>query len=151
MTQLTDHFTLDELIASPTAAKRGIANIPSDEEAAYLMGLCTLLLEPIRGILNLPMQINSGYRCPALNAAVGGVMNSAHMDGRAADFIVPGTDLNLAWDQILQNSADLPFDQLIWERNGLGSQWIHIAVAKDGDTPRGEVLRLFQGDRKAKG
>jgi hypothetical protein len=97
------------------------------------------------------MQINSGYRCPALNAAVGGVGNSAHMDGRAADFIVPGTDLNLAWDQILAAKERLPFDQLIWERNGLGSQWIHAAIAKDGEDPRGQVLRLYQPDRKAKG
>jgi hypothetical protein len=151
MTQLTEHFSLEEMVSSPTAAKRGIANIPEDADALNLVRLCTLLLEPIRALLDAPVQINSCYRCPALNAAVGGVSNSAHMTGRAADFIVPGQDLNLAWDQILAASSSLPFDQLIWERNGLGSQWIHVAIAKYGEDPRGEVLRLFQPDRKVKG
>lgn len=140
MANLTEHFTLEELTRSATATKLGYLNIPEDEHLPNLIRLCTDLLEPIRAIIGGPLHINSGYRCPRLNAAVGGVVDSAHMDARAADFVVPQWDLSAVWEKVA--ASDLPFDQLIWEYNSLGSQWIHAAIAKEGDEPRREVLKL---------
>jgi len=140
MANLSDHFTLEELCASGRAKQLGITNIPEDADLLNLIRLCTTLLEPMREAVGTGIRINSGYRCPQLNAAVGGVLNSAHLDGRAADFIVPGWDLSAVWEKVSQ--MDLPWDQLIWETNSLGSQWIHAAIAKDGEEPRREVLHL---------
>lgn len=140
MANLSPNFTLDELTKSTRARQLGLPNIPNDEDAANLIRLCHTLLEPIRDLLDTPMRINSGYRSPQLNAAVGGVPTSAHMEGRAADFVTPQADLSEAWRTI--EKADLPFDQLIWEKNGFGSQWIHIAIAKQGEEPRKQILKL---------
>jgi len=140
MANLSPNFTLDELTKSTRARQLGLANIPDDAHAANLIRLCEELLEPIRRLLNTPIKINSGYRAPQLNAAVGGVPTSAHMDGRAADFVTPQMDLSEAWRAI--EAHPLPFDQLIWEKNGFGSQWIHIAIAKHGEEPRKQILKL---------
>lgn len=146
--KLTDHFTLEELIQSNTAKARGLDNIPSDEQAAYLLKLAVTVLEPARALLGTPMKINSGFRSPALNAAVGGVGKSQHMLGQAADFVTPEMDLNLAYDAI--KNSDIPFDQLIYETKGLGSNWIHISCAGE-DPPRRQILSLYQRNRKLLG
>jgi hypothetical protein len=140
MANISDHFTLEEMTSSSRAKQLGLANIPEDDDLPNLIQLCTTLLEPIREMIGAPMHINSGYRCPQLNAAVGGVSNSAHMTGRAADFIVPQWDLSLVWSKVKE--MDLPYDQLIWEYNRMGSQWIHIAIAKPGEEPRKQILEL---------
>lgn len=144
MANLSPNFTLIEMISSDRAKKLGIPNIPDDAHVMNLISLCQDLLEPMRAIIGMPMKINSGYRSPEVNTAVGGVWNSAHLDGRAADFVVPSMDLNQAWGMLVLKKDELPFDQLIWETNRLGSQWIHAAIAKQGETPRKEVLYLQQ-------
>lgn len=138
--QLSPHFTLEEMIASDTARRKGWTNIPEDADAKNLLVLCTTLLEPVRELLGTPLKINSGYRSPQLNAAVGGVLNSAHMEGRAADFVTPQMDLNVAFEKIAQSK--MQWDQLIWEWNKVGSQWIHIAIPRDGEKPRRQVLKM---------
>lgn len=87
-------------------------------------------------MLGVPLHINSGYRCPAVNAAVGGKIASAHMDGRAADFVPVGMYLREAFDKI--KASDLPFDQLIVEYG----TWIHVAIARQGVDPRRQVLEI---------
>lgn len=83
--QLSPHFTLQELTRSATAERLGIPNAFTADVVDNLQRLCTEVLEPLRAHLGHPIHINSGYRCPALNKAVGGVQNSFHMKGRAAD------------------------------------------------------------------
>ena len=145
---LTDHFTLEELIHSDTAKRRGLVNIPSDEQAANLLRLAVTVLEPARVLLNCPMKINSGFRSPALNFAIGGNLKSQHMDGCAADFVTETVDLSDAFRRIAD--SDIPFDQLIWEYKAAGDQWIHISCAKD-KPPRREVLKLRAAGRKLAG
>lgn len=119
--QLTEHFTLEELIFSSTAARWRIDNTPSPSVCAHLLQLAQGL-ERVRSLLgNKPMRIDSGYRSPALNAAVGGAANSAHMEGWAADFVCPayGTPLRIA--QAIAMSG-LVFDKCIQEGN-----WVHIS------------------------
>jgi hypothetical protein len=118
--KLTQHFSLEELTFSSTAQRLGIDNTPSLETVARLT-VCAMGLEKVRALLGVPMHIDSGYRCPALNKAVGGVPNSAHVDGYAADFIAPdyGTPLQIA--RAIAGSG-IAFDQCIQE-----GTWVHVS------------------------
>jgi zinc D-Ala-D-Ala carboxypeptidase len=120
MQNLTQHFTLEELVFSSTAQRLGIDNTPDPGKVKNLTTLANGL-EQVRALLGAPMHIDSGYRCPALNKAVGGVANSAHVDGYAADFVCPdyGTPLQVA--RTIAGSG-IAFDQCIQE-----GTWVHIS------------------------
>lgn len=115
------HFTLSEFFRSSTAAKNGIKNEPSIDERDTVVRNINLLvdnvLDPVRDIVNTPIIITSGYRCPQVNRLVGGVNNSQHMSGCAADFrIKRGTHLTMR--QVFFYICDtLEFDQLIYYRS----------------------------------
>ena len=136
---LSPNFTLEELIFSQTALRNGISNQPDDGQVANLTRLCQDLLEPARAMLGVPFRIDSGFRCRFLNQSVGGATTSAHLDGRAADLIPINTELRHAFD-ILRNTS-LPYDQIILECNA----WIHLAIARDGATPRRMALTASGG------
>ncbi len=133
---VSPHFSLDEVERSATAHALGIDNtVPSDlldnlERIAALM-------EQVRTLLGVPLRVTSWYRCPALNRAVGGVAQSAHLACLAVDFQPIGPPLSVAFDRIA--ASPLPFDQLIVERTHDGAQWIHLGL-RDGPARR-EVLR----------
>jgi hypothetical protein len=125
-TNITMHFTIDELYASQTAKARGIQNKPGVPEIINLVYLAAYVLEPLREAMGEPIKIGSGYRCPALNRAVGGVANSQHMKGQAADLCIDG-DLKKGkrWFEWIKQHCQ--FDQLIWEHNAKGSYWVHVS------------------------
>lgn len=135
--QLSQNFTLAEFTRSAAALRLGIDNSPSDTVVSNLRSLCCNVLQPLRNHLRAPLYITSGYRCPALNRAVGGVQNSQHLCGQAADLRIPfrpGTtkpDLALArqWMEFIRNT--LPFDQLILEHTSAGTYWIHVSFSPD--------------------
>lgn len=134
---LTDHFTLEEMIASREAAVHSINNYPPPAIIDNLKRTAAVL-ELVRKVLNFPLHINSGYRSPEVNQLVGGAKNSAHMDGLAADVICPqfGDPIAVA-GKIMQSSWVLDeIDQLIYE---YGS-WVHVGLAKAGDRPRKQIL-----------
>lgn len=83
--QLSEHFTIEEMTRSATAAKLNINNTPGPQELKNLQILCLQVLEPVRKELGRPLTVTSGYRCKALNKAVGGVPGSYHVMGMAAD------------------------------------------------------------------
>ncbi len=127
---LTQHFTLAELIDSPTAIRKGIDNTPPTEVVANLARVAATL-EQIRALVGGPITVSSGYRCAALNHAVGGAANSAHVDGLAADINAPGmTPRALA---VLIRDAGVALDQIIFEGN-----WVHVGLS--AGAPRGQVL-----------
>ena len=142
-TQLTDHFTFEELTRSDTAERLGIPNTLPVEVAENLTTLAENL-EKVRAILGRPMRISSGFRSQELNAKIGGAQNSAHVQGLAADFTCPQFGTPVAICRALLRHADLlKWDQLIQE-----GSWVHIAFAKDPDTARGDVLTAnFSGGR----
>ncbi len=135
------YFTIPELTRSATASKKGIDNTPSTEVKTHLIELIENLLDPIRyqwgeyckrkGLGSGAIIVSSGYRCPALNRAVGGVGSSAHLGGWAAD-TVPGngrmTDYK-RWmlNEFIPNNPQVRFDQIILEKSRT-SEWIHIAI-----------------------
>lgn len=135
---ISSHFTLDELTIT---AHRGIDNDPPMAILAALKRTAQGL-ERVRDRLGgWPIIINSGYRSPALNAAVGGAANSQHMLGEAADFICPkfGKPLDIVY--ALRDSPEIEFDQLIaeWTTNGNGG-WAHISFS--AGRPRGQTLMI---------
>ena len=120
------HFTMEELYASATATAKGINNKPSVQQMINLVYLCAYVLEPLRMAMGEPIKIGSGFRCQALNKAVGGVYNSQHMKGQAADLCIDGDiQKGRKWFNYIKNH--LPFDQLIWEHNSKGTYWVHVS------------------------
>lgn len=134
--RLSEHFTVGELVRSQLATRRGIDNTPPDVVLQNLQRLCVDLLEPVRATLGRSMHVNSGYRCPALNMAVGGAPNSAHVLGCAADVDVDGMT-PLAVCQALQKVQWPNLDQCIYE-----GTWTHLAVTRPGHlfAPRRQYL-----------
>ena len=126
-TKVTMHFTIEELYASDTAKKKGIDNKPAVQQLINLVYLTAYVLEPLRVAMGEPIPISSGYRCQRLNEAVGGVRNSQHMTGQAADLSIGGDRAKgRKWFEYIKNH--LPFDQLIWEKNPrTGTEWVHVS------------------------
>lgn len=137
--QLSLHFELSELVVSEIASRRGIANEPTAEVIENLRRLCQTVLEPLRMKLGSPVVITSGYRCAALNSAVGGSANSHHVLGRAADIVVPGMT-PLAVCQIAQQMK-LPCAQIIHEFG----RWAHLSVGQAGVAPELLTATLVAG------
>ena len=145
MIQLSEHFTLEELIFSETAVRKGIDNNPTQEVVNNLKRL-TEVLEQVRKLVDKPLHISSGYRGPILNSKIGGAKTSAHLEGRAADFTCSafGTPLQIA--RIICNNKVLNVvDQLIMEGN-----WVHIAIPKNDELPRKQVLTATFTNGKVK-
>lgn len=139
---LSPHFRLEEFTRSATASKYGISNTPNQKQIANLRALCENVLEPLRLHFNVPIIIGSGFRCPKLNALVGGVSNSQHKTGEAADIHIPDTATGIAWFEWMEDN--LQFDQLIKERATKTSKsfWIHVSCRKNIKKNRHQVLRL---------
>ena len=125
-TRISKNFTLEELRDSATAKKLGIVNAPGVDEVCNLCALVHHVLQPLRDAMGEPIKIGSGYRCPQLNRAVGGVGNSQHLTGQAADLCIDGDiQKGRKWFNYIKNH--LPFDQLIWEHNSKGTYWVHVS------------------------
>nr|WP_314607322.1 D-Ala-D-Ala carboxypeptidase family metallohydrolase [uncultured Janthinobacterium sp.] len=118
---LSPHFSLAELVASQVATRKGIDNTPAAAVVANLTRLAALL-EQVRALVGAPIAISSGYRSPALNKAVGGAANSAHVLGLAADISTPKLAPKAL--ALLIRQSGIAFDQLIYE-----GTWVHIALA----------------------
>lgn len=152
--KLTEHFSLEEFTYSSTANVRGIDNSLNPNNPAHakiisnLTNLCKEVLEPLRQHFfdNLPPKqgelkggfISSGYRCPQLNAAVGGSKTSQHMKGEAADIYLSDQSKLREWFTYLMDGQ---FDQLIMERASKTSShyWIHISCKSDPSKNRHQV------------
>lgn len=129
--QLTEHFTLSEFVRSETASNKHIDNTPSPEVVDNLRALCRNVLEPARLSFGSPIYITSGYRCPALNKAVGGKPTSQHLRGEAADLQVRGIEnLSKLYNAIKDHGV---FDQLLYESNKAGTKWIHVSYKASGN------------------
>jgi hypothetical protein len=135
------HFTIEELYASDTAKKKGINNKPNLQQMINLVYLAAYVLEPLRVAMNEPIKIGSGFRCASLNKEVGGAWNSQHTKGQAADLCIDG-DIKKGrkWFEYIRKN--LPFDQLIWEKNDkTGSYWVHVSfVYPDFGKNRHQVI-----------
>lgn len=121
--KLTENFTISELIYSYTAQVNKIDNRSSVQVIENLKALCENILQPLRDHFACPIIITSGFRSPKLNKKIGGVANSQHIEGKAADFIIPAVDLKIVFKWIKNN---LVYDQLLYEYNSK-DVWIHVS------------------------
>lgn len=121
------YFTIQELCKSDTAKAKGIDNTPNPYVEKNLEALIENVLDPVREWYGKPIYVNSGYRCPELNKAVGGVNNSQHVNGQAADIDVFDEKENKKIFDYIVNY--LNFDQCLWENNGA---WIHVSYKREG-------------------
>jgi zinc D-Ala-D-Ala carboxypeptidase len=134
---LSDNFTLDEFVFSQTAARLGIDNTPPPPVLANLKRLAQAL-EVVRSALGgAPILVSSGYRSPALNKAVKGARNSAHVLGLAVDFSAP------RFGSVLQTAkaaaaSGVAFDQIIHEFG----RWVHLAIPAQDQAARAETLTI---------
>tara|TARA_R110000868_G_scaffold154180_3_gene380234 strand:- start:522 stop:989 length:468 start_codon:yes stop_codon:yes gene_type:complete len=128
MTMITNNFSLHEMIKSETASRRDMDNTPhSDEVIANLTVLCEQVLQPLRDAYGVGIKVNSGYRSPDVNAAVGGSRTSDHCKGQAADIEIPGVPNR---DLALYIRDNFEFTQLILEGYIEGvpdSGWVHVS------------------------
>lgn len=131
------YFTWSEAIAT---SHRGIDNTPDDETASNIMQTA-LKMDRVRDYLGQPIHVNSWYRSPALNKAVGGAKTSAHMLGYAVDFICPRAGDVEHVVQVLERSG-IEFDQLIQENaQSASGGWVHISF----DPMMRKQVLLFDG------
>lgn len=131
------YFTYNELTYSATARKLGIINAPDEAQRENLRKLVENLLDPIRERWGKPIFVTSGYRCTDLNKAVGGVRNSEHIKGCAADITLNSKVDNERLFKMIRKQDDLKWRQLINEGKG---RWIHISY-NESDNKK-EVLFL---------
>ena len=127
------NFTISELVKSDTAEKNGLNNTPDINSLDNLLELIFYVLQPLREKLGKPIIITSGFRSVKVNELVGGVDNSQHLYGQAADFVVNG----MTPKQVVEfvKKSGIEFDQLIDEY----SQWTHISFNKGHN--RKQVLK----------
>lgn len=123
---LSPHFKLSEFTRSRTAEINYIKNTPPPSAVAALTILCAKILEPARQEMDEPIVITSGYRNKKLNKLVGGVHNSQHTAGEAADIHVPSADYANRLCDILKKNPHV--DQLLFEHIG-STVWIHVSCA----------------------
>lgn len=144
--RLSKNFTLQEFTKSQTALRQGIDNTPDGEHLEAAKALFENVVQPIRDNFG-PTVINSGYRGPALNEAVGGSSRSQHCKGEAVDIECPGVPNADIAQWIVDN---LDFDQVILEFYTPGipdSGWVHVSYKADGDN-RKSILTAMKEDGK---
>lgn len=138
--KLTEHFTLEEMTVSPTAKRLGLSNQPTPEHIENMRYCCEKILEPVRAHFGKPVQINSSYRSPLVNKAVGGSKTSQHVNGQAIDFEIPGIDNKTVADWVADN---LEFDQVILEfytKGDKNSGWVHASIKKEGGNRKQRLI-----------
>lgn len=133
------YFTIAEMEHSNTAVSRKITNKATGNAVLNLTALIENVLDPLREAWGKPITVTSGYRCPALNKAVGGVPTSQHQSGHAADITAGSRTDNKKLFNLIRDLR-LPYDQLIFEKGSLneGPAWIHVSY--DPQRNRREVI-----------
>jgi zinc D-Ala-D-Ala carboxypeptidase len=143
---LSKNFTLSEMTKSETALRKDMVNDPLDSELGNLIALAHEVLQPVRDHYGVGVKVNSGYRSPDVNAAVGGSRTSDHCKGMAADIEIPGIANAVLAEYIKDN---LKFTQLILEFYTQGvpdSGWVHVSY--DPDNLKCQVLTAVKQDGK---
>ena len=136
---ITKNFSMEELVASNTARMKGIDNTPDKEVEARLIQLAQQVLQPLRNRYGKPIKISSGYRCQALNKAIGGVSTSQHLKGEAVDINngqIENKKLFLLASKMIKEGV-ITVGQLIDEK---GYKWLHISLPDNKH--RNQILHL---------
>jgi zinc D-Ala-D-Ala carboxypeptidase len=144
--QLTNNFSLKELTVSDTATRLGLDNTPNETVTANLKTLAEKILQPVREHYGKSVKVNSGYRAPEVNAAVGGSKTSDHCKGQAADIEINGVANGDLAKYITEN---FKFTQVILEFYTQGipdSGWVHVSY--DANDLKCQVLTAVKQNGK---
>lgn len=138
---LTKNFSLHEMLISQQATRFEIEEQyePTEKVVENLAQLCKHILQPLRDELKISVSVNSGYRCPRLNAMIGGASKSQHVTGNAADIVC----FKIGNENLLRKIVELklPFDQVINEFN---YRWVHVSY--DPARNRRQVLEAYKNN-----
>lgn len=143
---VTKNFYFDELVYSPTAIAKKLNNEPNIEQSENLKNLTRKILQPIRDHYKKPVKLNSAFRSPAVNVAVGGAKDSQHCKGEAADVEIEGIPNKELAQWIINN---LEYDQVILEfynpMEGVNSGWVHVSLRKNGPNRKNKLVAYKDG------
>lgn len=135
------YFTIEELCQSETADKFKIDNTPSEEIKKNLKILVDCLLDPLRKEWGSPIIVNSGYRCPILNKAVGGSKTSSHMTGWAVDLHPKNRKMEEFKKFVVEFLKTRFWDQCILEKSG-NVEWIHLSLYNNSGKQRKMIFSI---------
>jgi len=146
---ISKHISKKEGVYSITATRRGIDNTPNEEQLKNMELLANKIFEPLRAHVDGPIKINSFFRCPDLNKAIGGSSKSQHCKGQAMDIDDTfGRMSNAEMYHWIKENLD--FDQMIWEfGNDDNPAWIHVSYVSDVSN-RNRCLLAYKENKKTK-
>ena len=149
MNKLTKHVSYKEGVHSITALRLGLKNDPSDDHLQSMILLSEKIFEPLRMHVGGPIKINSFYRGPELNKAIGGSAKSQHCKGQAMD--IDDTYGNASNKEMFNwIKANLDYDQMIWEfGTDENPDWVHVSYVDPGSN-RNRCLKAYREDGKTK-
>ena len=146
---ISKHISYKEGVHSITAIRKGIDNEPNEEQLANMKLVANNVFEPLRVFINGPIKVNSFFRSPDLNKAIGGSTKSQHCKGQAIDIddtYGKATNAEMYW-WIKEN---LDFDQMIWEfGNNDNPDWVHVSYVSP-DKNRNRCLKAYRDEGKTK-
>ena len=146
---ISKHISYREGVYSTTATRLGIDNTPNDEQLDNMELVAEEVFEPLRAYVGGPIKINSFFRCPELNKAIGGSSKSQHCKGQAVDIDDTfGRCTNAEMYHFIKEHLD--FDQMIWEfGDDDNPDWVHVSyVSKEKN--RNRCLKAYRKDGKTK-
>ena len=146
---ISNHISYKEGVYSNTALRRGIDNIPDDEQLTNMKLLSEKVFEPLRSYVNGPIKINSFFRSEDLNKAIGGSSKSQHCKGQAMDIDDTfGRSPNAKMYEFIKEHLD--FDQLIWEfGDDNNPNWVHVSYISAKEN-RNRCLKAYKENKKTK-
>ena len=147
--KISDHITYAEAIHSNTAKRKQIDNTPNEKQVECMKIIAESIFEPLRDWVGGPIKVNSFFRSPSLNEAIGGSSSSQHCKGQAMDIDdVYGRKSNAEMYHYIKEKLD--YDQLIWEfGTDMSPNWVHVSyVSKDEN--RNRCLKAYKENGKTK-
>ena len=146
---ISEHVSYKEGVYSITATRLGIDNTPGDDQLHNMELIAGKIFEPLRKFVGGPIKINSFYRCPDLNKAIGGSTTSQHCKGQAMD--IDDTFGNATNAEMYHWIKDnLSFDQMIWEfGDDDNPNWVHISYVSE-EKNKNRCLKAYKEDGKTK-
>lgn len=142
---ITANISLNELLASQTATRHNIDNMPTQAVLQNLIDSAVNLWQPARELLGESIRISSGYRSPILNKKIGGATNSAHLYGYAIDFVAPkfgNTRQIVSFLTKKFREKGIKFDQIILEYPNSPNSWVHLGYKHPDGRQRNSAFRI---------
>jgi zinc D-Ala-D-Ala carboxypeptidase len=147
--KISEHVSYKEATRSTTALRLGIENKPTPEHLKNMELLAEKIFEPLRKYVNGPIAINSFYRSPDLNKAIGGSSKSQHCHGQAMDIDDTYGYMSNA-EMYIYIKENLDFDQMIWEfGDNNNPDWVHVSYVSNEEN-RNRCLKAYREDGKTK-